>query len=203
MNPHALNCTTSEGSAICLHMLYMLWCIHIWTQSTGILNLSTQLSNCSECSGIQGGKTQYRKTHSLILPHCCNSRSKIAMIPTKGGTGMKMKIQVGYRASTTFCFWVRSGTSLCKVKLYQKTLTSLAKWFIDTKGNEYVYTKTSSFSWPQNSSVSLSNDELQITQYCLWGWQVPQLTQYPTHFGLGIGEQIPVLPGWIKLPIHP
>ena len=36
------------------------------------------------------------------------------MIPTKGGTGIKMKIQVGYRASTTFYLRVRSGMSLCK-----------------------------------------------------------------------------------------
>ena len=61
--------------------------------------------------------------------------------------------------------------------LHQKKLASLVEWSIDTKVLNMCLREHIKFSMATESfSIFIVWRELQINQFCPWGWQVPQLT---------------------------
>ena len=72
------------------------------------------------------------------------------------------------------------------------------------QGFEYMSTTTLIFPRPQNISAFWSCDELQIDQWpTILSFRLARTTAdlIPYPFGLGIEEQILVLPGWIQVPV--
>ena len=64
-------------------------------------------------------------------------------------------------------------------------------------------TTTPNLPWPQNFSALLSIYKFQINQYCLWYWQGPQLTSYPTLLGQVLRSKHPYSRVGSKYPLQP
>ena len=84
---------------------------------------------------------------------------------TRGGTGMKNQILVGYRVPKKNQVRVKSVLGSRKTRPENTCITS--EVIHRHKGQEYVSSTTPNFPWPQNFSAFLSCVELQINQYCL------------------------------------
>ena len=125
----------------------------------------------------------------------CTQALFLICLITRGGTGMKNQVLIGYRV-----FKYGSSRVRVHVKLFQKTLASLAKWSIDTTvWNMCLWQRQifdghrvfSIFIMWQASTQSILSLRLAST--------TADLIPYP--FGSGIEEQIPVLPGRIQVPV--
>ena len=84
------------------------------------------------------------------------------IIYSRGGTGMKNQVLVGYRVFKKIQVRVESGSGPRKTLPENTCVTS--EVIHRLKGLEYVSTTMPNFPWPQNFSAC---DELQISQYCL------------------------------------
>ena len=87
---------------------------------------------------------------------------------------MKNQVLVGYLVFKKNQVRVESGSGPRKNVPENTCITS--EVIHRLKGLEYVSTAMPYFPRPQHFSAFLSCDELQINQYCLGDWQVPQLT---------------------------
>ena len=119
------------------------------------------------------------RTHIQKHPPCPlvqgkTSRKDSKGTPLRAGTSMKNQVLVGYWVFKKIQVRVKSGSGPRKTLPENTCITS--KVIHRHKGLEYVSTTTPYFPWPQHFIAFLSCDELQINQYCLWDWQVPQLT---------------------------
>ena len=98
---------------------------------------------------------RFEKIH-VLWPPPSPFAPNLRQVSTRGGTGMKNQVLVGYRVFKK----IKYGSSWVSVhvKLYQKTLASLAKCSIDTKvWNKYVF---------DNAKLSMATEFFSIFIMC-------------------------------------
>ena len=101
----------------------------------------------------------------------------------RAGKGMKNKSRLGIRCQIIFNY--RSGTGPRKTLPKSTRLTGkvihINKWFRICLLQHQIFHGHRIFQ----HLYPITN------QYCLWGWQVPQLTSYPTLSGLVLRSKYP------------